>query len=107
MRKGCRIFFGFGSISLQCSLNQVLIYFRDNFCGFFNDYVGKLVLESYEYLAGLKETTSNICWFQDMDMLLDSFMIHFRESFGLDLYMYRDEVTEHPSQQKVRGELTI
>lgn len=38
-------------------------------------------------------------------MLLDSFLIHFKVSFGLDLDIYGAEVTEHPSQQKVQGEL--
>lgn len=39
-------------------------------------------------------------------MLLGSFLIHFRGSFGLDLHIYEDKVTEHPTQQKVRGEIT-
>lgn len=38
-------------------------------------------------------------------MLLDSFLIHFKGSFGFDLDIYGADVTEHPSQQKVQGEL--
>lgn len=39
-------------------------------------------------------------------MLHGSFLIHFRGSFGLELHIYEDKVSEHPTQQKVRRELT-